>query len=260
MQLIFLGTGTSQGIPMIGCQCAVCRSRDPHDRRMRASAAVRLAGGQTLLIDTSPELRVCALAAGLERVDAVLYTHSHADHVMGLDDLRSYNQRQDAILPCFGDARTVAMLRRAFGYAEVPPGGQRPPDRPGVTFHEITGPFELFGQTIMPVPLLHASTGSLGYRIGRLAYCTDCSGIPDSSFELLSGLDTLVLGMLRRRPHPAHMSLDQALAAADRIGARRTFFIHMSHDMPHEATNRQLPPNRQLAYDGQVVEIADADG
>lgn len=257
MQLTFLGTGTSQGIPMIGCRCPVCRSGDPHDRRARCSAAVRLSGGRVLLIDTSPELRVSALAIGLDRVDAVLYSHGHADHVMGMDDLRSFNQLQGSVIDCYGDSRTIDAVRRAFYYAEVPPGGQRLPDRPGVTFHVIDGPFEAAGQPIAPVPLPHASGVSMGYRIGRLAYCTDCSGVPDSALPLLSGLDVLVLGMLRRRPHPAHMSLDQAMAAADRIGARQTWFIHMSHDIAHEATNRSLPPNRQLAYDGQVVEVAE---
>ena len=209
MQLTFLGTVTSQGVPMIGCRCAVCRSRDPHDRRMRASAAVRLDGGAVLLIDTSPELRLQALANGLDRVDAVLYTHAHADHIMGLDDLRSYNQNLGAVIGCHGDARTIQTLRRIFGYAEVLPGGQRLPDRPGVAFHEVAGPFELLGQRIVPVPLVHAGSASLGYRIGPLAYCTDCSSIPEESFRLLAGVDTLVLGMLRRRPHPAHMTLEQ---------------------------------------------------
>ncbi len=255
MQLIFLGTGTSQGIPMIGCRCAVCRSDDPRDRRMRTSAAVRMDDGRTVLIDTSPELRLGALAVGLERVDAVLFTHAHADHVMGLDDLRSYNQRQGGVIPCHGDAQTVATLRRVFGYAEVSPDGQRNPDRPGVRFGEVNGPFELLDRSVTPVPLLHASGRVLGYRIGPLAYCTDCSAVPDGSWELLEGLDTLVLGMLRRQPHPAHMSVEQALAAAQRIAARQTWFVHMSHDLAHAQTNATLPPDKQLAHDGLTVRV-----
>lgn len=255
MELIFLGTGTSQGIPIIGCPCAVCRSDDPRDRRTRASIALRFDTGAVVLVDTSPELRLQSLATGLDRLDAVLFTHSHADHVMGLDDVRAFNQRQGNVIPCIGDATTVAALRRIFGYAEIPPGGERHADRPGVTFHAADGPFDLLGHTVTPIPLPHASIGTLGFRIGNFAYCTDCSRMPDDAVTLLRGLDVLVLGMLRRRPHPAHMSVDESLEAAGRIGAQRTYFTHMCHDLPHAATNAGLPRDKQLAHDGLVVRI-----
>ena len=258
MQLTFLGTGTSQGVHMIGCRCPVCTSADPRDKRMRTSAAIRFSTGQVAVIDTSPEFRVCALAWELDRVDAVLYTHGHADHIMGLDDLRPFNQRQNAIAPCYGDAATIAVLRRTFGYAEIPAGGSaadRHPDRPGVQFNTVAGPFDLFGRSVVPVPLPHASANSVGYRIGRLAYCTDCSSVPDDAVRQLAGLDTLVLGMLRERPHPAHMHLKAALAAAGRIGARQTFFVHMSHDISHAACSAALPPRFHLAHDGLTVTV-----
>ncbi len=255
LQLIFLGTGTSHGIPMIGCRCDVCSSRDPRDRRMRPSVAVQW-HGRTLLIDTSPELRLQCLASAIDRVDAVLYTHAHADHVTGLDDLRRFNALQQSALPCYGDAHTLGILRRMFPYAFTD-DPDYPSAKPQLTPHVVNGPFELFGMRITPVPLWHGTLPILGYRLGPLAYCTDCSRVPEESWPLLAGLDVLVLGALRRRPHPTHMNLDQAVETARRIKARRTLFTHIAHELMHDAVNAELPPGMALAHDGQVVEAAE---
>ncbi|MCG3179923.1 MAG: Phosphoribosyl 1,2-cyclic phosphate phosphodiesterase [Phycisphaerae bacterium] len=263
LQLMFLGTGTSQGVPIIGCPCPVCTSADPRDRRMRPSVALRTGDGRVVLIDTTPELRLQALAAGLTRCDAVLYTHHHADHVMGMDDLRAFNQRNGHVIPCYADERTIENLRRIFYYAEVPADQPRHPDRPGVSFHAVQAaqPFELLGLRITPLPLEHYRIRILGYRIEpadggpALAYCTDVSAVPEETVAMLAGVDTLVLGALRHRPHPAHMSLSQSLEAAGRIAAGRTWFTHMNHDLPHAATNAALPPDKQLAHDGLTVTI-----
>jgi phosphoribosyl 1,2-cyclic phosphate phosphodiesterase len=259
MELIFLGTGTSQGVPIIGCECEVCCSDDPRDRRTRPSAALRLDDGRILLIDTTPELRLQALAAGIRRVDAALFTHHHADHIMGMDDLRAFNQLNGNVIDCHGRPETIENLRRVFHYAEVTDGRERHPDRPGVRLREIDGPFELMGLRITPVELPHARLTVLGFRFdwpgGSLAYCTDQSAMPDAAAAALAGVDLLVLGALRHRPHRAHMTLAESVATAEGINAARTFFTHMNHDLPHTATNADLPPDKQLAHDGLVVEV-----
>jgi phosphoribosyl 1,2-cyclic phosphate phosphodiesterase len=252
-RVILLGTGTSHGIPMIGCDCAVCTSDDPRDRRTRPSIVVEV-GDRSILIDTSPELRMQCLACGITRVDAVLYTHYHADHVVGLDDLRRFNHLQKAPLTCQADRTTGEILVRMFPYAfEDLPGYAS--SKPHLEMAIIRGPFELFGLRILPVPLFHGDLPVLGFRFGRFAYCTDCSRIPETSFDLLGGLDVLVLDALRRRPHPTHFTIDEAVDHARRIGARRTYFTHMAHDLAHDATNRELPPGMALGYDGQVIEL-----
>ncbi len=263
MELIFLGTGTSQGVPCIGCGCDVCRSDDPHDIRTRPSAAVRLDDGRVILLDTTPELRIQSLAIGLERIDAVLYTHSHADHIMGMDDLRSFNQINERVIPCYADAATAKRLEGIFDYAVVPPGEDRRPHCPGVNMHAVEpgDTIDVIGQRVTAVPLIHNSRPILGWRIDTpsgksVAYCTDQSEIPEASLKLLAGVDVLVLGALREKPHAAHMSLGQSLAAADRIAPSRTLFTHMNHDLPHAATNAKLPADKQLAHDGLVVEVA----
>ncbi len=253
LRVVFLGTGTSHGIPMIGCRCPVCSSGDPHDRRTRTSILIRQ-GERALLVDTSPELRLQCVACGVTRVDAVLFTHQHADHIVGLDDLRRFNALQQTSLPCYGSKHTLDILQRMFPYAFAD-DPDYPSAKPHLTLHPIDGPFELFGMPVVPVPLWHGRLPILGYRVGRFAYCTDCSRIPEESIERLSGLDVLVLDALRRRPHPTHMNLDQAVAAARRIGARRTLFTHIAHELMHEAVNAELPAGMALAYDGQVIEV-----
>jgi phosphoribosyl 1,2-cyclic phosphate phosphodiesterase len=255
-RVTFLGTGTSHGVPMIGCRCRVCQSADPHDRRLRPSVYVQVDDGPALLVDTSTDLRQQALSFDITRVDAVLFTHSHADHVMGLDDLRRFNALAGRKLPVYADGRTAAELTRIFTYAFEPPrvAGGGVPD---LALHEITGPFSAAGVAVQPVPVFHGPQPILGFRIGRFAYLTDCNAIPESSMTLLAGLDVLVLDALRHRPHPTHFTVAEAVETAGRIGARATYFTHICHDLPHAETNAALPAGMALAFDGQQVALAD---
>ena len=251
LTITLLGTGTSHGIPMIACDCPVCTSDDPRDQRMRASARIEF-DGHSVLIDTGPEFRLQCLTHDVRRCDAVLYTHHHMDHIAGLDDLRRFNWLQDAEIPCYGQPATLERIRRVFPYVE--PGSEPYPSaRPKLLFRELTGPFELLGRTCTPIPLMHGALPVLGYRIGDFAYCTDVSHIPDDSWSLLDGLEVLVLDALRRRPHATHFNLEQAVAAAARIGAGQTLFTHIAHELGHVATNAELPPRMALAFDGQRV-------
>lgn len=251
MKVTFLGTGTSTGVPVPTCACAVCRSGDPRDRRLRPSVLLEW-DGATVLVDTSTDLRRQALDAGLMRLDAVLYTHAHADHVFGLDELRMYNWRRGGAMPVYASAVTLAAIRRTFWYVfeDVEAGG----GKPLLETHEIDGPFELLGRTIVPVPVRHGTLTVTGYRVGSFAYLTDVSAIPADSYPLLAGLDVLVLSALRVRPHPTHMHLARALEEAARIGARRTLFTHIAHDMGHAEVAAGLPAGCELAYDGLAVE------
>lgn len=250
--LLFLGTGTSHGVPMIGCECAVCLSDDPRDARTRPSVYVTLPDGTSILIDTSPDFRMQALRHRLRRVDAVLYTHGHADHVMGLDDLRRFNHLQKGRIPCYGDAQTMTELRRMFGYMfdRAVPSGIGLPE---MDLFAVHGAFSLGGTEVIPVPLWHGRRLVQGYRIGSLAYLTDCSAIPDSSWALLEGVDVVVIDALRRRPHPTHFTVAEALAAVERLGPSHAWFTHICHDLPHVATSSSLPEGVELAYDGLSV-------
>jgi len=250
----FLGTGTSHGVPMIACACATCRSTDPRDRRLRPSIVIDVPGRASILVDTSTDLRQQALTYGVTRVDAVIFTHSHADHILGLDEMRRFNAVQKASIPCYADALTWENVKKTFFYVFdgiARQGGGIPQLVP----HEITGPFDIAGVQVVPVPLLHGTLPILGLRFGSFAYLTDCSAIPDASWPLVAGVDTLVIDALRDRPHPTHFSVAEAVAAAERIGARRTFFTHMCHDLPHAATCARLPAGVELAYDGLVLDV-----
>jgi phosphoribosyl 1,2-cyclic phosphate phosphodiesterase len=267
LRVTLLGTGTSHGVPMIGCDCDTCRSTDPRDRRSRPSILIDLQGSdataatapgadavRSILVDTSTDLRAQALTRNVRRVDAILFTHSHADHILGLDEVRRFNVIQKSAIPAFADARTIVDLRHTFSYIfdrTIPQGG----GIPQITLSTIAGRFCLGGVEVVPVPLLHGRRPILGFRIGSFAYLTDCSHIPDESWPLLSGVRTLVLDALRDRPHPTHFSLSEAVDAAERIGAEQTWFTHICHDLPHAATCARLPAGMQLAYDGQVLEV-----
>jgi phosphoribosyl 1,2-cyclic phosphate phosphodiesterase len=242
------------GVPMIGCECATCRSSDPRDHRLRASVSVQVENGPSILIDTTTDLRTQALAHKLNRVDAILFTHSHADHVMGLDDVRRFNYVQRSTIPCYGDEPTLRDLRRIYAYIfdpHTPRGG----GLPQVVLYRIGGEFSIGAATIVPVPLLHGERRILGFRIGSFAYLTDCSAIPDESWPLLDGVQTVIIDALRERPHPTHFSLSEALAVADRLGPSRAYFTHMCHDLPHAATCARLPAGVELAYDGLTFGI-----
>ena len=213
------------------------------------AAAVR-----NVLVDTSSDLRAQALAFCIRRLDAILFTHSHADHVLGLDEVRRFNKLQRESIPCYADARTIGDLRRTFSYifdAATPKGG----GIPKIVLNQIAGPFSLGGLDVVPVPIMHGARPILGFRLGSFAYLTDCNAIPDASWPLLAGVRTLVLDALRERTHATHFCVPEAVAAAARIGADRTYFTHMGHDLGHEETCRRLPPGVELAYDGLVLEI-----
>jgi phosphoribosyl 1,2-cyclic phosphate phosphodiesterase len=254
VRVVFLGTGTSHGVPMIGCDCAVCRSSDPRDQRTRPSVYLELNDGLRVLVDTTPDLRSQALRHDIRRVDAILFTHAHADHIMGLDEVRRFNMLTRRAMPVFADARTLAALRRTFGYvfdSDAPEGG----GVPHLQLWTIGGPFAIGRQEIVPVPIRHGSWHILGFRVGGLAYLTDCNGIPASSRPLLDGLDCLVLDALRHRPHPTHFTLEQAVVVAREIGARRTLFTHIAHELGHDATCASLPDGMALAHDGLAIEV-----
>ena len=253
MQVTFLGTGTSHGVPMIGCECAVCRSTDARDARLRPSIVVRTPS-TTVLVDAGPDLRTQALRADLRRVDAILFTHGHADHILGIDDVRRFNAIMKAPMPCYADERTLAEIRKTFHYVfdrATPKGG----GIPALDLHTITERFAIGDLPVQPVPLWHGERPILGFRFDRFAYLTDCSRIADDAWPLLEGLDAVVIDALREQPHPTHFSLSEAVEAARRIGARRAFFTHMCHHLAHEATNARLPAGMQLAYDGLTLDL-----
>ena len=238
---------------MIGCTCVVCRSTDPRDSRLRTSIFVRYEDGTGVLVDAGPDLRQQALTHGIGAVDAILFTHGHADHILGLDETRRFNVHGRAV-PCYGDAATLKDIRQTFAYV-FDPSTPRGGGLPEVDLIEIGATLEINGHRVVPVPLLHGQRAILGFRFGTFAYLTDCSAIPEESWPLLHNLDVVVLDALRIRPHPTHFSLSEAIEAARRIAARRTFFTHMCHDLGHEDTCATLPEGMELAYDGLELEF-----
>ena len=255
MELIFLGTGTSHGIPMIGCDCPVCTSDDPRDRRFRSSAAVRLDDGRVILIDAPPELRLACIANRIERVDAILFTHAHADHIVGLDDVRRFNAILDDTIPAYANAPTLDILRRAFGYAEADWHAMTA-ERPALSFRVIEGTQTICGAPVTAIPLDHGGLTVLGFRIGGLAYCTDCSAIPPTSREMLSGLDLLVLDALRYTPHPTHFNFEAALEVVAALRPRRALLTHIAHEIPHADAQTKLPLGVTISHDGLRVQAA----
>lgn len=258
MNLIFLGSGTSSGVPVIGCHCAVCTSSDPRNQRTRPSVIVEVPGGK-ILIDTTPELRMQLLREGVERVDAILFTHYHADHIFGLDDVRVLHHTLGGPMPVFAERSTLAVLKTTFGYAfdrwshKIPGGGV-----PKLDLHAIDArrPFDVLASRCEPIRLLHGRFRVLGYRFGNLAYCTDVNRIPERSMRQLEGLDVLVLDALRDRPHPTHFSVAESLEVVRRLRPRRCYLTHIAHELDHAATNSWLPAGVELAYDGLRVECA----
>jgi len=255
MKLLFLGTGTSSGVPAILCNCDVCRSETPRNRRLRSSLLLTI-GGRNILVDTATDLREQALRYRFSRIDAILFTHAHADHIHGIDEVRIFCFHQGAAIPAYGNQETIATIHRQFPYIFVPEE-ERESFSPRITTHILDGPFHLFGFEIIPVPIRHGKQTIYGYRSGPVAYLSACNGIPEESEALLQGLDLLILDALRDKPHPTHFSLKEAVAVAQRIGAGQTLFTHMAHQLDHETVNRSLPPNMALAYDGQTLEFHD---
>jgi len=260
VRLTFLGTGTSFGVPQIGCRCPTCTSTDPRDRRTRTAALIET-NGKRLLIDTPPELRLQLVAAAVDHVDAVLFTHAHADHVHGIDDLRALSVRQGAKLPAYGSRATMAELAAKFPYIfdpaiVVPVGTSKPELAPHVLEPGKTA--SIAGVAVLPVSLPHGDHEVFGYRIGPVAYLTDVKVIPESVIDALRDLDVLVLNALLSRPHPLHLSVPEAVVAAQRVGARRTFFTHLTHENTHAALAAKLPAGIAPAYDGLVIDLAGA--
>ena len=256
LEATFLGTGTSSGVPLIGCDCAVCRSGDPRDRRRRTSLYLR-AGGTHLLVDTPPDFREQALAYRLPRVDAVLFTHAHADHIFGLDDIRRFNTLQGGVIPAFAGAATLGEIRRVFNYI----GLESTPDsyRPQLDFREIPDPFRIGEVGITPLPVEHGPNPTDGFLFTfngmRLAYVPDCKRMPSRTLDRIRGVDVMVLDALRDRPHATHMTIRECLGCLARIGARQSYLVHMGHDLSHAELGKRMPPGVTPAHDGLRIRL-----
>ena len=252
MKLTFLGTGTSTGVPTLTCECPVCLSSDPKDKRTRPSVLLEF-DGRVVVIDTTPDFRQQALRARMRRLDAVVFTHEHADHILGLDDVRVFYFRQHVPIPIYADSRTMESIRRVYKYIfdqSYAYGGIAKLDP-----QLIDGPFDLWGERLIPVPVVHGDLPVLGFRFGHAAYVTGFSAIPEATVPLLEDLDVLILDALRHKPHPTHSSVEQSLGLVERVQPRRAFFTHIAHELGHEETNAALPPHVRLAYDGLVLDL-----
>lgn len=254
--LTVLGSGTSMGVPTVGCDCAVCHSADPHDRRTRPSVMLQYSG-RLVLIDTTPDFREQALREGIKKIDAVLYTHGHADHILGLDDVRPLSFPRitgGPKIPLYANESTARVLNHVFKY--IFDDDYKFGAIAQVELHSLKpGALHLFDAMFTPIPVIHGEAEIYGYRFGSAAYLTDFSTVPESSLAMLQGLDILFLDALRHKPHPTHSTVENSLSIVQKLKPKRTFFTHISHDLPHEETNRQLPVGVQLAHDGLKLEF-----
>ncbi|HWF08310.1 MAG TPA: MBL fold metallo-hydrolase [Bryobacteraceae bacterium] len=256
MKITVLGSGTSSGVPTIGCSCAVCRSSDPRDKRLRPSILISRES-RNIVIDTTPDFRAQVLRAGIERLDAIVYTHAHADHIFGLDDVRPFNYHQGKKIPIYASRPTFATIERVFAY--VFDNRDRKTHVPQLEVNLIDEtPFDVWGLSFTPIPLMHGKDPIFGFRFADVAYLTDHSEIPESSLQMLGGLDVLFLDALRPRPHPTHSTLEKSIETARKLRPRRTFFTHMCHDVGHAATEALLPADIHLAYDGLEITVPSA--
>lgn len=253
----FLGTGTSVGVPAIGCDCDVCLSSEPKNKRTRCSITVRLPGG-TLLIDTPPDLRTQLIREKIGLVHAVLYTHEHADHVFGLDDVRLFPFRLGHAVPLYCNATVESHIRASYAYAFTDREQTHPGATPKLEFRRIDDqPFEALGTTVTPIPMKHGPHFDVfGFRIGDFAYCTDTNQIPEESMKRLAGVKTLVVGALRFEPHPTHFNIDQAIEVGGQVGAERTLLTHTGHQLDYHTTMGRLPPGVEMAFDSMQVEVS----
>jgi phosphoribosyl 1,2-cyclic phosphate phosphodiesterase len=251
LSITVLGSGTSVGVPTIGCHCAVCSSDDPRDKRLRPSIYVKF-GDRGVVIDTTPDFRQQALRAQIERVDGIFFTHSHADHVMGLDDVRPFNFKQGGVIPIYGSGETIDNIRHCFRYIFDSRFAESTVPRL-VTNVFDSAPIDFFGLEFTPIRLWHGKGTVYGFRFGSAAYLTDHSDIPDESMELLRGLEVLFLDALRHRPHPTHSTVERSLQSVEKLAPRRAYFTHICHDLPHAKTEADLPPHVRLAYDGLEI-------
>lgn len=257
MRVTILGTGTSTGVPVPGCRCGVCSSSNPKNSRLRTSAYIECDSGLSLLIDAGPDLREQALRNEIGKVDGVLYTHAHADHILGTDDLRVFNFRRREPIPCFGSEETLEALRKTFHYIFEPNPEYQGGLIAKLTLNSITPgtPFDVEGETITPLKLYHGSSTVVGFRIGDFVYATDCNRIPDASLEIMESAEVLVLDALRYEPHRTHFTIPDAVKTAQSLGAKQTYLIHMTHDIDHDEVDSELPEGVSLAFDGLVFEV-----
>jgi phosphoribosyl 1,2-cyclic phosphate phosphodiesterase len=252
LKLTVLGSGTSTGVPVLGCHCAVCLSSEPRNNRTRCSALLEWSGHK-VLIDTATDFRQQALREGIEQIDSVLYTHAHADHVHGIDDLRTFTLMTGKAIPVYAARGVLDRIQGLFSY--IFSEADTPGYRPRLQVIEVAGPFDLFGQKITPIPLVHGPGDSLGYRVGNLAYVVDCSAIPESSWPLLEGLDVLVIDALRFREHESHFSISSAIEVARQLRVPKTLLTHLTHDVDYPRHSLELPEGIGFAYDGQSITL-----
>ena len=253
MKITVLGAGSSAGTPVIGCECPVCHSNNIRNKRSRCSSIITLDNGSNILIDTSPDFKMQAMREKINKIDAVLFTHHHADHCHGIDDLRAYCQKYKQAIPIFANENTMKELKLKFNYA-IREESQFW-ETPVLQANIVNGPFYIEETQIIPLPVIHGRMEILGYRLGNLAYITDVSEIPESTLDLLQGVDILLLDCLRYEPHFSHYGFKQSLEMSEKIKAKRTFFIHMTHDIEYDAVSSDLPDNVYLAYDGLQLNL-----